>query len=324
MANILVTGGAGYIGSHVCKALSKAGHTPITYDNLSRGFKKSVKWGPLVQGDLHDFEKLKKTLHDHKIQAVMHFAAFAYIRESVENPQMYFQNNVDGSIMLLEAMRERGVKNIVFSSTCATYGEAQTDVIDESHPQNPINPYGLSKLMVEKILIKYQKEYGFNFCGLRYFNAAGADPELEIGESHDPEPHIIPNIIKAGLQKTTLSIFGNNYPTPDGTCVRDFVHVSDLAQAHVLVLEKLLSQQEIKAFYNLGNSRGYSLLELLKSTEKILNQPVSYEIKENRPGDPAKLVGCPDLFIKDLSWQQDHSSLDQIIQTAINWYKKER
>ena len=324
MVNILVTGGAGYIGSHACKALKKQGHNPVTFDNLSRGFKKSVQWGPLVEGNLQDFDKLKKTMEDHKIEAVLHFAAYAYVGESIAFPEMYFDNNVKGSVLLFEAMKEAGVKTLVFSSTCATYGEAQSEVINESHPQNPINPYGLSKLMIEKMLVKYGEKYDFNFCGLRYFNASGADPDLEIGECHDPEPHIIPNIIRAGLNGEAMKIFGNDYPTPDGTCIRDFIHVTDLAQAHVLVLENLLNQKTTQSFYNLGNTQGYSLLELIKKTEEILEKSIPFEVTQRRQGDPAKLIGASDLFLKDFKWERKHSDLETILKTSIAWTKNQK
>ncbi len=321
MANVLVTGGAGYIGSHACKALARAGHTPIAYDNLCRGHRSSVQWGPLVVGDIHDPELLSQTMKAKQVTAVLHFAAFAYIKESVEQPQMYFNNNVMGTALLCEAMIEAGVRDLVFSSTCATYGESKNKKISESHPQNPINPYGLSKLMVEKMLEKYQALGLLNFCALRYFNAAGADPDLEIGESHDPEPHLIPNLIVRGLSAAPMILNGDDYPTPDGTCIRDFIHVTDLAQAHVLTLEKLLKQEEQQNFYNIGSGRGWSLLEVAQTIAQLLNVETKIEFAPRRLGDPAVLVGDPSQFLNDFSWHPEHTDIKKVLTNAIQWHQ---
>lgn len=320
MANILVTGGAGYIGSHTCQSLAENGHTPITLDNLCRGHQESVKWGPLVKGSILDFDLLTKTLAEHNIEAVIHFAAYAYVGESVSSPTMYFHNNVKGSFILIEAMKACGLKKMVFSSSCATYGEAQSPTINEEHPQSPINPYGLSKLMTEQMLTQSSQDHEIDFCALRYFNAGGASLNGEIGELHNPEPHIIPNIIDSALNNRAISIFGNNYPTLDGTCVRDFIHVQDLANAHVLVLNKLLNNSALNHhFYNLGLSKGYSLLELVKTVENISQKKINIEFKDRRPGDPASLVASAKRFEKEFNWLPQHSDINTIIETAMDW-----
>ncbi len=324
MKKILVTGGAGYIGSHTCKALHRKGFLPVSYDNLCRGHRSAVRWGPLIEGDLHDHAKLTEVLKTENIDAVLHFAAFAYIQESVENPQMYFQNNVEGSILLFEAMAQAGVKKIIFSSTCATYGESKQALIDENHPQNPINPYGLSKLMVETILQKYKELGVMDFCALRYFNGAGADPELEIGETHNPEPHLIPSLIQKVLDGEPLTINGKSYPTADGTCVRDFIHVADLANAHVLALEALLEQRHQRSFYNLGSQQGYSLLEIAAAIGESLGTSPTLEFHPPRSGDPARLVGDAQRFKEEFHWQPKHSDLNTMIDTAVRWQKRLR
>lgn len=321
MKKILVTGGAGYIGSHTCKALAAAGFEPITYDNLGRGHRQAVQWGPFYQGDLFDPENLIKTMKTEKVEAVIHFAAFAYIKESVEKPLLYFENNVMGTAMLLEAMLEAGVANIVFSSSCATYGESTSRLIAEDHPQKPINPYGLSKWMTEQMLKKYRTLGLIDFCALRYFNAAGADPEGEIGESHDPEPHIIPTFIKLALQNKSMAIFGHNYPTSDGTCVRDFVHVSDLAVAHVLALEKLLKKENRNNFYNLGRGKGFSLKEIASHVSQIMGQELKIEFRPRRDGDPAQLVGDAQRFQSEYNWNPQLSDIATLLETAIRWEK---
>jgi UDP-arabinose 4-epimerase len=316
---ILVTGGAGYIGSHTCKALRQEGFQPIALDNLSRGFAHSVKWGPMVEGDIRNMDHLIKVLKEHQIQAVIHFAAFAYIKESVENPPIYFENNVTGTALLLEAMKEAGVKNIVFSSSCATYGESHSPQIGESHPQHPINPYGLSKLMGEKMLSQFKEQWGFEVCGLRYFNAAGADPDGEVGENHDPEPHLIPTLIRKTQAGAPLTINGNQYPTPDGTCVRDFIHVTDLANAHVLALKKLLQGGLKESFYNLGVGQGYSLLEVAETVAQVLKKEINIEFHPPRSGDPASLVCDASLFSKEMYWKPQYPDLSQMVQTAARW-----
>lgn len=317
--NILVTGGAGYIGSQVCKQLAQSGFTPVCLDNLSRGHRENVQWGPFVQGSIQNLDLVVETIRTHQIQAVMHFAAFAYIHESVEKPAMYFENNVAGSALLFEAMRETQVKTLVFSSSCATYGIAQAPRISEEHPQQPINPYGLSKLMVERMLAKFRDEQELNYCALRYFNVAGADSDLTLGECHNPEPHIIPNLIKAAQTGTAVTINGRHYPTPDGTCVRDFIHVVDLAQAHILVLKKLLKRECLTNAYNLGNANGFSLLELVEKTQEVVGKKINVQFGENRPGDPPILIADSTKFRRDLGWQPQFSDIETILSTASQW-----
>ena len=316
---ILVTGGAGYIGSHICKKLKQQGFYPISYDNLSRGFKSSVLWGPLVEGDLRDAQKLQTTMEKYKIQAVVHLAAYASIEESVRKPLMYFENNLYGSLFLLEAMNASGVKNLVFSSSCAVYGKSVQTPIEESCPREPINPYGLSKKILEDILQDLGKKTGIHFVCLRYFNAAGADKELQIGESHDPETHILPNIIKAGLNKTPLEIFGKDYPTRDGTCVRDFIHVEDLASAHHLALKKLMTGSTNHHFYNLGQGRGFSILEIIEEVQKAMDQKIQLQFRKRRPGDPPELIASSKRFEKEFGWKPKNSNLQTIIQSALAW-----
>ena len=296
----------------------------MVYDNLSRGFRDSVQWGPLVVGDLFNSDLLVKTLVDYQIEAVIHFAAFAYIKESVEKPELYFENNLYGSAFLLLALKEVGIKKLVFSSTCATYGEPTQEVIEEDHPQIPINPYGLSKLMVEKILEKSSLTEDLKYCALRYFNAGGADPDMDIGEKHDPEPHIIPRLIRAALDGEKAKIQGGDYPTPDGTCVRDFIHVNDLALAHIAVTEALLKDQNISQFYNLGTGSGFSLLQLVEKISAATGKKLEYEIVERRPGDPSKLVASANLFIKETNWRPKSSDLETIINSALQWELKTR
>lgn len=322
MANILVTGGAGYIGSHTCKELASQGHTPVTLDNLSRGHQECVKWGPFVHGSIHDTPLVVNTLRSYKIKAVIHFAAYAYVSESVDHPQMYFDNNVKGSLLLFEAMRQAQVKNIVFSSSCATYGESQSHRISEDHPQKPINPYGLTKLMVENTLLEQQTLNHLNFISLRYFNAAGTDPEGELLEHHEPEPHILPNIIRAALTNTPVTLYGSDYPTPDGTCVRDFIHVSDLARAHNIALTALLTNKPTHPFYNLSNTRGFSLLELTNAVESYLQKDIQVNFAPRRHGDPARLVGSSDRFRNRFSWNPQHSDIKTLIETTVRGQKK--
>ncbi len=322
---ILVIGGAGYIGSHTCKLLKLLGYTPITYDNLCRGHESSVKWGPFVQGDLFDYEKLTETLKIYKIEAVIHFAAYAYVGESVHSPNMYFKNNLYGSSILFEAMRSAGVKNIVFSSTCAVYGAPQKFPITEEQETNPINPYGLSKLMTEKVLLKYKTQFGFNPCILRYFNAGGADSELETGELHDPEPHFLPNILKKASNDQSVEIFGKNFPTHDGTCVRDFIHVSDLAKAHILALNWLQSNSNKQhPIFNLGTGTGMSLLEIVSTAELLLNKKINIEFLPPRYGDPAKLVASSKKAEKELGWSPQYSDIKTILKSAQQWMEKSK
>lgn len=267
--NILVTGGAGYIGSHACKALSLAGYTPVTYDNLVYGHSWAVKWGPLEIGDIQDRNRLADVIEKYNPEAVMHFAAFAYVGESVKDPGKYYRNNVAGTLTMLETLRHYNIDKLIFSSTCATYGVPDIVPIREDHPQRPINPYGSSKLMVERMLTDFDQAHSLRSISLRYFNAAGADPELEIGEAHNPETHLIPLILDVACGcRPIIQIFGNDYETPDGTCIRDYIHVSDLADAHVLALSSLESGASTTA-YNLGNGQGISVMQIISAVEKI-------------------------------------------------------
>ena len=321
---ILVTGGAGYIGSHTCKMLKAQGFQPVVYDNLSRGHAWAIQWGPLVKGDLQETERLVRTLQEHQIKAVVHFAALAYVGESVQKPELYYENNFGGSLSLLKAMQKADVKKIVFSSTCATYGNPQTDSLAETHPQNPINPYGQSKLMVEKLLQDAVHAWGLQAVSLRYFNAAGADPDGDIGEAHDPETHLIPLAVQAGLGKLKeILIFGNDYPTPDGTCLRDYIHVNDLASAHILALKKLLADEISYDVFNLGTGQGYSVLQIIDQVSELLGFKVVSRFVNRRPGDPAKLVADAKKALDLLGWKAQSSDLKTLIHSAILWEKKQ-
>lgn len=320
--NILVTGGAGYIGSHACKALAKAGYTPVTYDNLVHGHEWAVKWGPLETGDISDRNRLEAVIKQYQPKAVMHFAAYAYVGESVKDPGKYYRNNVAGTLTLLEAMRDLGVDKLIFSSTCATYGTPEQVPISEDHPQRPINPYGMSKLMIEKVLQDFDSAHGLRSISLRYFNAAGADPDAEIGECHEPETHLLPLVFDAAVRKRpSLAIFGDDYDTPDGTCVRDYIHVTDLADAHVLALRELDNGVDTAA-YNLGNGNGFSVREVIEVVQQVTDLDVPFEIRERRAGDPAQLVGDARRASEALNWSPRLVSLQQIVQTAWVWYKK--
>lgn len=321
--NVLVTGGAGYIGSHACKALAAAGHFPVTLDNLIYGHPWAVKWGKLIEGDLADTQLLRRVMRECQIDAVMHFAAFAYVGESMSAPSEYFHNNVVNTINLLDAMVDVGVSKIVFSSTCATYGMPQRVPIDETHPQHPVNPYGESKLFIERALKWYGKAYGIRSIALRYFNAAGADPDGEIGEDHEPETHLIPLVIQAALgQRPDVRIFGTNYATPDGTAVRDYIHVTDLASAHVKATELLHAGSE-SLYLNLGTGTGYSVREVIDAVERISGRPVRAIAEGRRAGDPPMLVAQPGLAAELLGWIPKHSDLDTIVTTALNWHQRQ-
>ena len=320
--NILVTGGAGYIGSHACKALAQAGFVPVSYDNLSFGHEWAVKWGPLERGDILDRMRLDEVLASYKPAAVMHFAAFAYVGESVENPAKYYRNNVVGSLNLLEAMLAHDIRQIVFSSTCATYGMPQRVPIPDDHPQNPINPYGASKLMIEQILKDFGSAYGMRSISLRYFNAVGADSDCEIGEDHDPETHLIPLLLEAAKGKRRdITIYGTDYDTPDGTCIRDYIHVSDLAEAHVLAL-KALEEGSGSENFNLGTGHGFSVREVISAAEAITGRSISVVEGPRRPGDPPRLVADAARAKDQLSWQPQYDELEPIIATAWDWTLK--
>jgi UDP-glucose 4-epimerase len=317
---VLVTGGAGYVGSHCIPSLLQAGHEVVVYDNLRFGHQAAVPAGLLVTGELFDQARLTHLLAEKKIDAVMHFAALALVGESVEKPALYYGNNVLGSFSLLEAMRETGVRNIVFSSTCATYGTPGKMPMDETTPQHPINPYGFSKLVVERMLADYAAAYGFAFAALRYFNASGAAPDGSVGEDHTPESHLIPIILQVALgQRNSVSIFGDDYPTPDGTCIRDYVHVHDLATAHLAALERLQPGRGIKV--NLGTGRGYSVREVIEACRRITGHPIPATTAPRRPGDPPELVADARLAREVLGWQPRYTTIESIIETAWRWHK---
>ena len=319
---VLVTGGAGYVGSHACKALARAGFLPVAYDNLSRGFAQAVKWGPLERGDLLDPERLAAVFAKHRPAAVIHFAAFAYVAESVADPAAYYRNNVVGTLTLLDTMRAAGVGRLVFSSSCATYGAAEQSPVTEETPQRPVSPYGATKLMCERLLADYRAAYGLKSIALRYFNAGGADPEGEIGEDHDPETHLIPLAIDvAAGRRARFTILGDDYDTPDGTCVRDFVHVSDLADAHVAALGALHSG-EPRSAYNLGGGAGVSVLEVVKAVERVVGRPVAIETGPRRPGDPPALVADASLAARELGWRPLRSGLETMIRDAWTWRER--
>jgi UDP-arabinose 4-epimerase len=321
--NILVTGGAGYIGSHACKSLKIAGFMPICYDNLVYGHKEAVKWGPLVVGDIADRKRLDEVIEEHKPVAVMHFAAYAYVGESVQNPGKYYRNNVAGTLTLLEAMRDHVIDKIIFSSTCATYGIPEMAPINEEHMQRPINPYGASKLMIEKILKDFDIAHSIKSISLRYFNAAGADLDGEIGEAHDPETHLIPLIFDAATGKRQfITVHGDDYDTPDGTCIRDYVHVSELANAHVLALKALINGAHTDS-YNLGNGCGVSVLDVISSVEKVTGLNVPYQIGPRRLGDPPILVSDSKRVSRDMGWVPQIKDIELIVNSAWKWYKNQ-
>jgi UDP-arabinose 4-epimerase len=317
--DILVTGGAGYIGSHTCKALAQAGYTPISYDNLVYGHRHAVRWGPLEIGDINDRSRLDAVLQHYRPSAVLHFAAYAYVGESVSDPGKYYRNNVAGTLTLLEALRDHPIIPLVFSSTCATYGHPQHPQIDETHPQHPINPYGASKLMIERMLQDFHTAHGLRSIVLRYFNAAGADPDGDIGEAHDPETHLIPLVLDVALgRRARITLYGDDYPTPDGTCIRDYIHVTDLAQAHVLALHALERGATYTA-YNLGNGQGFSVREVIQKAEQITNRPIPLQIGPRRAGDPPRLVADARRIRHDLGWTPQWPDLHSLLDTAWRW-----
>lgn len=320
--NVLVTGGAGYIGSHACKALAEAGHTPVAFDNLIHGHRWAVRWGPLVEGDIGDARKVAHTLRECRIDTVMHFAGYAYVGESMSDPGRYFRNNVVNTLHLLDAMLQGGVRHMVFSSSCATYGMPESVPISEGQTQRPMNPYGESKLFVERALHWYEAAHGLRFAALRYFNAAGADPQGEIGEDHDPETHLIPLAIQAALGlRAHLDIFGTDYPTPDGTAVRDYIHVTDLAAAHVRALDHLHSGAASVAA-NLGTGRGHSVREVIAAVERVSGLAVPVRSAPRRAGDPAQLVAARGQAEALLGWQPRYSDLEPIVASAWHWYNR--
>lgn len=321
MEKILITGGTGYIGSHTVKELLKNQYQPIIYDNLVNGHRQAILGGILIKGDLKDKKRLLKVLAKYQPEAVIHFAALIEVGESVKNSEKFFQENVFAGINLLQAMIECDIKKIVFSSSAAVYGEPKKVPIKENYTTLPTNPYGLTKLQFEQILKLYEKIYGLKFISLRYFNAAGADPEGELGEDHFPETHLIPLVLKTALgQRDYIEIFGNSYPTPDGTCIRDFIHVTDLAQAHLLALE-FLNKKNKSRIFNLGNEKGNSVLEIINLAKKITQRDIPIKIGPKRPGDPTKLVASSQRIKKELGWRPRYSDIKTIIQTAWSWHK---
>jgi len=318
--NVIVTGGAGYIGSHACKALATAGYNPVSYDNLSRGHAFSVKWGPLEIGDIRDPDRLDEVFHHYRPCAVMHFAALAYVGESVTRPMEYYHNNVVGSYTLLDSMARQGIDRIIFSSTCAIYGNPDRLPITESHKKNPVNPYGNTKLAVEQLLTDLSAADKLRFVSLRYFNAAGSDPAGEIGENHDPETHLIPLVLQtASGTRSRIEVYGDDYDTPDGTCIRDYLHVTDLVNAHIAALDYILDGAS-SDFFNLGTERGYSVREIIKQAEKITGRHVNAHMATRRPGDPATLIADSTRARTTLHWKLEHSDLDTILKTAWDWH----
>lgn len=319
---ILIVGGAGYIGSHLNKEINKRGYETVIFDNLSYGHEEFVKWGTFERGDLGNIDDIKSIFNKYPIEAVMHFAAFTYVGESVKDPQKYYLNNVKNTLNLLQAMLEENVKQFIFSSTCATYGNPVEIPITENHPQNPINPYGRGKLIVEQILKDYNAAYGLNYASLRYFNAAGADPDGDVGELHDPETHLIPLILDvAAGKRENVKIFGTDYDTPDGTCIRDYIHVTDLADAHILALKYLQDNQKSDVF-NLGNGNGFSVKEVIETAREITGNEIKAVEAERRQGDPPILIGSSHKAKEVLKWKPKYGDLSQIVETAWNWHKK--
>ncbi len=320
---VFVTGGAGYVGSHCCKAFANAGWNVVVFDNLSRGWREMVRWGDLIEGDILDLESLKAAMARVKPDAVAHFAAFAYVGESVEEPGMYYRNNSLGTLNILDAMRANNVKNIVFSSTCATYGVPVRTPIDEEHPQSPINPYGWSKFIVEKMLADYSVAHDLRYAALRYFNAAGADPDGTIGERHEPETHVIPLAIRGALKDDyTFTIFGNDFDTRDGTGLRDYIHVADLADAHCRALEYLLKGGASDVF-NLGTGNGTTVEEIAAAVEYVSGKKLPRKIGPRRAGDPPALVASAEKALRILGWKPQHSDIKNIIASAWRWHAQE-
>ncbi len=331
MTNILVTGGAGYIGSHTCKQLSLSGYSPVVFDNLSTGHKGFIQWGEFVRGDIQEVDDIRRVFEQFDIAAVIHFAASAYVGESVEKPLEYYNNNLRGSINLLKVMQENDCSRLIFSSSCATYGLPEAVPISVNHPQNPVNPYGSSKLFVERVIRDYVNANPFNATILRYFNAAGADASTDleqgknaIGERHEPETHLIPNVINAAISGEAVSVFGVDYDTPDGTCIRDYIHVTDLAGAHVSALKEALAWDQTNkegklSAYNLGSEKGFSVFEIIAAVEEVTGKSVAVDEQARRSGDVPILVADSAGAKQELGWQPQHSSLDTIVKSAYLW-----
>jgi len=323
-ATILVTGGAGYIGSHVCKALAQNGFLPVCYDDLSTGHAPAVKWGPLERGSLGDAARLAAVLRDYRPAAAIHLAGFIAVGESVADPSRYYRNNVGQTLVFLDSLRNAGVGHVVFSSSAAVYGLPRQAPVAEDHPLQPVNPYGWTKLMIERVLADYAPAYGMCSVALRYFNAAGADPEGEIGEDHDPETHLIPLVLDAALgRREAITVFGTDYDTPDGTCIRDYIHVGDLADAHVLALRHLQERrQAVAEAFNLGNGSGYSVREVIATASRLTKRNIPMRTAARRAGDPAVLVSAAERAKTVLGWTQRHADLETQIAHAWAWHLK--
>lgn len=316
---VLITGGAGYVGSHCCKAFANAGWNVVTLDNLSRGWREAVRWGPLIECDIRNEERVRSTLSIYKPDLVAHFAALAYVGESVADPARYYVNNTAGTLALLEAMRAAGCRHLLFSSTCASYGIPRTLPIDETHPQSPINPYGWSKMIIERMLEDYGKAYGMASVSLRYFNAAGCDPDGDIGERHEPETHAIPLVIEAARNPgQPFTVFGTDFPTADGSAIRDYVHVNDLARAHLLAGEMLVARGGTHVL-NLGTGMGTSVFELIEAVKRRAGRDPAIRLGPRREGDPPVLVASYAKAELELGWKPQHSQMDFIIETALRW-----
>jgi len=319
---VLVVGGAGYIGSHMVKMLSRAGHGVTTLDNLSNGYRDAVKYGDFVEGDIADEALLNRLFKEQSFDGVMHFASYIQVGESVEKPSMYYRNNVSNTQVLLDAMVAHDIRCFIFSSTAATFGEPEYTPIDEAHPQKPINPYGHSKLMVEQILADFDHAYGLKSVSLRYFNAAGADPEGELGERHVPETHLIPLVLQAASgRRDNITIFGSDYDTPDGTCIRDYIHINDLCSAHLLGLEHLVAGGDSRA-YNMGNGQGYSIRQVIDVAKAVSGHDFTVIEGQRREGDPARLVADASRLQKELGWKAEYADLQTIIRHAWEWEQK--
>ena len=329
--SILVTGGAGYIGSHMVKRLVREGHRVTVFDNFSTGHPDAISSAELVEGDLRVAADVVRAFDRQKIDVVMHFAAACYVGESVHQPARYYANNVSGTLNLLNVMHEHAVRQLVFSSTCSTYGDPLTLPMNEDHPQRPVNPYGMSKLTAERAMADYGHAYGLRTVALRYFNAAGCDPEGDLGERHDPETHLIPLILREALRvraggdpaDTRLQVFGNDFDTPDGTCVRDYVHIVDLCSAHLLALNRLGSRDRhgFEAF-NLGTGNGYSVMDVIETCRRITGQEIRYRFAQRRAGDPARLVASAARAHAELGWSPQFNALDAIVETAWRWFSR--
>lgn len=318
----MVTGGAGYIGSHACKTLAMAGHEPVVFDNLRTGHRSAVKWGPFEYGDIGDSQRLAQVFSTYRPDAVIHFAALAYVGESFEHPGVYYRTNVAHTLNLLDTMLRSGTERLVFSSSCATYGVPEILPITEDTVQNPINPYGRSKLMVEQIIADYAAAHGLRYASLRYFNAAGADPEGELGEDHEPETHLIPLVLQvAAGRRPDIKLYGRDYPTADGTCIRDYIHVADLAAAHVAALEGLLERSDV---FNLGIGKGYSVLEVVDAVSKVTGKKVPISNGSRRPGDPPVLIADAAKAKIKLGWHPRYPELTTMVRHAWAWYERQQ